>query len=147
MTIADRSVGTTNSPLPKSSVLTTRAVEGVHEASGYSHVTRIGDLLFVSGQVALDAAGELVGGADPVAQTEQAIRNLRTILVSVGSDLDRVGKLTVYAIDPTHRAAILSTRDRIFGALGHAPASTFVVVRGLVLPEWLVEIEAIAVAR
>ncbi len=120
---------------------------GVHRTSGYSHAARIGDQLFVSGQVAQDERGEIVGRGDARAQTEQIYKNLKDVLEACGSAMELVGKITVYTNDIAHRAAIRAVRDAVFGPIGHFPAATFVVVSALAEPEYLVEIEAVAAIR
>ena len=116
----------------------------VHPTIGYSHAARIGDIVYVSGQVALSLSGELVGKGDVRAQTEQVFENLKNVLEAAGSGLDRIAKLTVLAIRLKDSAAVGEIRNRIFGPFGYAPASTFAVVASLALPDYLVEIEAVA---
>ena len=119
----------------------------VHPTTGYSHAVRMGDLIFVSGQVAMTPAGEMVGKGDVRAQTEQVFDNLRAILDAAGSGLDRVGKLTVLATRLEDRPVIGEIRNRLFAPFGYVPASTFAVVASLANPDWLVEIEAVAAVR
>ncbi len=116
----------------------------VHATSGYSHAVRMGDLLFVSGQVAQNQHGEIVGKGDARAQTEQIYRNLQAVLEASGSGLDRVGKITVLTTSLDHLPAIREVRDQVFGPIGHVPASTLAVISSLAHPDYLVEIEAIA---
>lgn len=119
----------------------------VHDsvAYSYSHAVRMGDLIFVSGQVGRDREGRLVG-PDIRAQTEQAFKNLQAILEAAGSGLHKVGKVTVFTTKLEHRPIIHEVRSRVFKEVGHLPASTLAVISSLALPEWLVEIEAVAVA-
>lgn len=116
----------------------------VHPTTGYSHAVRMGDLLFVSGQVAQNRQGEIVGKGDARAQTEQIYRNLQAVLEAAGTGLDRVGKITVLTTSLDHLAAIREVRDRVFGPIGRVPASTLAVISSLAHPDYLVEIEAIA---
>jgi reactive intermediate/imine deaminase len=116
-------------------------------AYAYSHAVRVGDLVFVAGQVAQDAAGEIVGVGDVRAQTEQVFENLRLVLEAAGSGLDRVAKVTVFTTSLEYRPIIHEVRSRIFGEAGHLPASTLAVVTSLANPDWLVEIEAVAAAE
>jgi 2-iminobutanoate/2-iminopropanoate deaminase len=118
----------------------------VHDttAYSYSHAVRMGDLIFVSGQVGRDNNGELVGKGDVRLQTEQAFKNLKAILEAAGTGLHKVGKVTVLTTSLEYRPAIHEIRSRIFKEVGHFPASTLAVVSSLAFPEWLVEIEAIA---
>ena len=119
----------------------------VHPTTGYSHAVRMGDLIFVSGQVATSPAGELVGKGDIRAQTEQVFANLRAVLEAAGSGLDQVGKITVLAMRLEDRPIIGEIRNRLFAPYGYVPASTFAVVASLANPDWLVEIEAVATVR
>lgn len=120
----------------------------VHDtrAFAYSHAVRMGELIFVAGQVAIDAHGNLVGPGDIREQTEQVFRNLAAVLRGAGSGMEKVGKLTVLTTRLEHRVVIHEIRSRIFGAIGHFPASTLAVVSSLASPDWLVEIEAVALA-
>jgi reactive intermediate/imine deaminase len=119
----------------------------VHPTTGYSHAVRMGDLVFVSGQVATNPAGELVGKGDIRAQTEQVFANLQAVLEAAGSGLDRVGKLTVLVVRLEDRPVIGEIRNRLFAPFGYVPASTLAVVASLANPDWLVEIEAVAAIR
>ena len=104
----------------------------------------MGDLIFVSGEVARDQNGELVGKGDVRAQTEQVFKNLKRVLEAAGSGLDKVGKVTVLTTSLEYRPVIHEVRSRIFQEVGHLPASTLAVVTSLADPDWLVEIEAVA---
>jgi enamine deaminase RidA (YjgF/YER057c/UK114 family) len=102
-------------------------------------------LVFLAGQVAFDRHGpdrQLVGPADPAAQTRQAIENVRTLLRQAGGDLRDVVEMTVYAtsaelMEPAGRVAQAYFGDPL-------PAQSFIVVKALARPELLVEIRAIA---
>ena len=120
----------------------------VHDttAFSYSHAVRMGDLIFVAGQVAHDVDGNLVGEGDVAAQTEQVFANLKAVLEAAGSGMDKVGKVTVLTTNLEYRPLIHAIRARAFEEAGHLPASTFAVVSSLADPKWLVEIEAVAVA-
>lgn len=110
----------------------------------YSNCVRVtaGPLLFVAGQVGVDAQGRVVGPGDPAAQTAQALENIKAILAASGATLDDVVKVTVYVTDMAHFEPIAQVRSRYFPRNG--PASAIVEVRRLALPELLVEIEAVA---
>ena len=101
-------------------------------------------MVFASGQVARDVDGNLVGPGDIHAQTRQVLRNLQAVLAEGGAALDDVVKVTVFVTNlPEHFAAIHEVRAEFFKS--DYPASTLVEVSGLVHPEMLIEIEAIAV--
>jgi enamine deaminase RidA (YjgF/YER057c/UK114 family) len=110
----------------------------------FSHAVRMGNLIFVSGQVAQNANNELVGRGDVRTQTEQVFENIRLILEAAGSGLDRIGKMTVFTTSLDYRPIIHEVRSKVFGAIGHYPASTLAVVTSLAQPDWLVEIEVVA---
>ena len=120
--------------------------ETVHDttAFAYSHAVRMGDLIFVAGEVPRDRNGDLVGKGDVRAQTEQVFENLKAVLEAAGSGLDKVGKVTVFTTSLEYRPIIHEIRSRIFQEVGHLPASTLAVVTSLADPDWLVEIEAVA---
>lgn len=120
--------------------------ETVHDttAFAYSHAVRMGDLIFVAGEVPRDRRGDLVGKGDVRAQIEQVFENLKAVLEAAGSGLDKVGKVTVFTTSLEYRPVIHEVRSRIFREVGHLPASTLAVVTSLADPDWLVEIEAVA---
>jgi enamine deaminase RidA (YjgF/YER057c/UK114 family) len=99
-----------------------------------------GPVAYISGQVAFDKDGNLVGEGDIVAQTRQVFENIRSALTTIGADFDDVIKLNYYAVDVSRLAEIREVRSEF---LVSPPASTFVVVKGLVRPELLIEVEAI----
>ena len=105
---------------------------------------RVGDLLLVSGQAAIDEHGALVGVGDFDAQAEQVFRNLRRVLKAGGSSLDRVVKVTIFLTDMANFPKIVELRGKWFTP--PYPADTIVEVTALALPELELEIEAIAVA-
>lgn len=117
----------------------------MHKPTGYSHVVEVigGKLVFVSGQVALDKNGELVGKDDFIAQTRQIFENLKLALGFAGGTLHDIIKLNYYTVDVSHMPEIRAVRDSYLDKENY-PVSTAVEVRRLVRPEFLVEIEAVA---
>jgi enamine deaminase RidA (YjgF/YER057c/UK114 family) len=113
--------------------------------AGMSQAVRDGDLVVLSGQVALDAAGEVVGEGDWDAQAEQALANLEAALAAAGARNEDVLKLTCFLTDVAGYTAYAAAKGRRFAAT--APASTCVIVAGLLDPRLLLEVEAIAVVR
>ena len=112
--------------------------------TGYSYaIKKTGTPVFISGQVALDAQGKLVGENDVAAQVEQVFANLRTVVGACRGKLDDVVKITIYVTDVSYRPAVAAARLRHFKE-GQCPASTYLVVAGLAVPQLLVEIEAVA---
>ena len=110
---------------------------------GFSPVARVGNQVFVAGQVSLDADGAMVGMGDAGAQSEQCFRNVEAALAAAGASWDDVTKITCFLVNADDYAAYAAVRNRIFPQDG--PASSTVVVTALVRPEMLVEIEAYAV--
>ena len=123
------------------------AVPGVSPGPGFAHaVTVSGPLAFVSGQVALDAAGQVVAPLDLRAQTRQALSNLGAILHALGADWADVVRFSWYVLDASDVQVIRDVRDEVIGPAlcGRAnPASTLVQVAALVRPEFLVEVDAV----
>jgi enamine deaminase RidA (YjgF/YER057c/UK114 family) len=115
--------------------------------ASYSHVAAVpaGTVVHVSGQVALDEDGQLVGGSDLAAQTARVYDNLRACLAAAGCGFADVFKVTTYVVDltPGNADIVRAVRARFLPA-GHRPASTMVGVTGLVRPDLLVEVEAMA---
>lgn len=112
--------------------------------TGYSYaIKKSGTPVFISGQVALDAEGKLVGENDAAAQTEQVFKNLQAVVEGCGGTLDDVVKITIFVTDPAYRPAVAAARLKWFKE-GQWPASTYLVVAGLAVPTMLVEIEAVA---
>jgi len=114
----------------------------LHAPFGYSHVVEAaGRLAFISGQVAYDQAGQLVGAGDAGEQARQVFENLKASLLELGTDFSSVVKLNYYALDEASLQQIRSVRSEYVGE--DPPASTFVFVKALVRPELLIEIEAV----
>ncbi|WP_246736033.1 RidA family protein [Enterovirga aerilata] len=120
--------------------------EGVHRAApSYSLAAQVeagARRVIVSGQVGMAADGTIP--AAPERQIELAFENLRTVLRAHGLDLPDVAKTTVFLTDRSLLPPYREIRARLMGE--HAPASTLLFVAGLAHPEFLVEIEAEAVA-
>jgi enamine deaminase RidA (YjgF/YER057c/UK114 family) len=108
----------------------------------WSQVTVAGELVFVSGQVAWNEHGEIVGRGSLSDQAEQVFDNLERALGAAGSALDRVARVTVYLTQAADVAAFRAVRDRRLDGL--RPASTLVIVAGLADPDLLVEVDAVA---
>ena len=118
--------------------------DGLASPPTYSHVVKAGNTVYIAGQVAQDEQGELVGAGDFVAQANQVFENLGKALAAAGAGFEHLVKTTVYVTDPRYREALRDVRSKYLGSTS-LPASTLVVVAGLALPEYLLEIEAVAV--
>ncbi|WP_030662125.1 RidA family protein [Streptomyces cellulosae] len=123
------------------------APDGVFPAAAYTHVVlATGRLVAISGQLALDEDGGLVGEGDAAAQARQVFENLRRCLAAADAGFDDVVKLTYFVTDMADMPDIRAARaahipdDRL-------PAASAVQVAALVRPEFLLEIEALAVVE
>jgi enamine deaminase RidA (YjgF/YER057c/UK114 family) len=122
----------------------TIATPDAKPVANYKMATRMegGRLLYVSGQVAWDAKGEIVGKGDVKAQARQTFENLRNVLRGAGGDLDSLMKITTYITDLATFPAVMEARSQVFK--GEMPASTLIVVKSLFHPDFLIEVEGIA---
>jgi 2-iminobutanoate/2-iminopropanoate deaminase len=119
-------------------------VEGLAEPiSHFTDAVLAGGFLHVSGIVAVDGDGRLVGGDDVVAQTRQVLDNMRAVLAAGGCRFEDVVKVTVFLTDIDDRPKINPLRQEAFGAT--RPASTLVEVPRLAVEGARVEIECVAV--
>lgn len=122
--------------------------DGLSANPAYTHVVTStgGTTVYISGQVAVDASGKVVGKGDLGVQTRQVMENLKLALAGAGATFDDVVKITTYVVGytPEQRPVIAEARGAYLSA-EHPPASTLVGVQALAGPDWLIEIEAIAV--
>jgi reactive intermediate/imine deaminase len=117
---------------------------GSPPVNGYSHAVAFsGPMVVVSGQLPVDAEGQLVGRDDPAAQTTQVFENLAAALAAAGTTMDHLVKLTVFLTDLGDLADFRRIRDRYI-SMEHPPASSVVQVSALLNPAFRIEIEAIA---
>jgi enamine deaminase RidA (YjgF/YER057c/UK114 family) len=119
--------------------------------NGYSHVAEVNDgkIIYIAGQVALDRAGNLVGKDDFRVQVQQVFENLKFAVEAAGGDFNSVVKLNYFcaeSVDPSAITVVREIRDKYVN-LSNPPVSTFVVVKRLVRPEWMIEVEAVAVVK
>ena len=117
--------------------------EGVHKARGYSHAIKVGNAIYVAGQVGVDEGDNIVGGGDCAAQATQAFENLKRVLEAAGASLRDVVKLTIFVKSFDDIGKVREARRKYFS--DYFPASTMVVISSLALAELLVEVEAVAV--
>lgn len=120
--------------------------ETMPKSVGYSQVAAVtsGKIVFISGQVALDKSGNVVGKDDFRAQVQQVFENLKAAVEAAGGDFSDVVKLNSYFLDFSRLQEFREVRDKYIN-LKSPPASTAVQVSRLFRPEFLVEIEAVAV--
>ena len=111
---------------------------------GMSQAVRVGDTIYLSGQVAFDGQGEVVGRGDARAQASQCFANIRSVLETAGAQLSDVVKLTCFLVDGDDLGGYAEVKKALF-VEGIAPASTTVIVKGLLIAGLIMEIEAVAV--
>jgi len=119
--------------------------------AGYSQVAEVGEgkIVYIAGQVALDKSGNLVGKDDFHTQVQQVFENLKAAVEASGGDFKSVVKLNYYcaaSVDASQMAVVREVRDKYVNT-ANPPTSTFVFVQRLVRPEWLIEVEAVAVVK
>ena len=120
--------------------------EGVFDVPAYAQaykVTGVSSLVFLAGQVALDAAGEPAHPGDFKAQARNVLECVKRLVEASGSSVDRIVKLTVFLTDSRYRADFAPLRNAFFN--NKVPPHAIIEVGALMRPEWLIEIEAIAV--
>ena len=116
--------------------------------TGYTHIVEVpgpAKMVYISGQIALDKDGQVVGEGDMKAQAEQVFKNLQAALTSAGAKFSDVVKMNTFITDMDKAAAVREVRARYFGDV--TPASTLVQVVKLARPEFLLEIEVIAAVQ
>jgi 2-iminobutanoate/2-iminopropanoate deaminase len=96
----------------------------------------------ISGQVAFNEKGELVGAGDAEAQAVQALTNMKVLVEAAGGTMTDIARIAFFVLDRSHFAGVIAARKRFFSA--PFPASTGVIISGLLHPELLVEIEGTA---
>lgn len=111
---------------------------------GYTQVVKAGNTVYIAGQVSVTGDGSVVGKGDPEAQVRQVWRNLEAAVESAGGSLQNIVKTTTYVTSIDYAAAVRQVRDELFRSL-NPPTSTLLVISALASPDFMVEIEAIAV--
>ena len=111
---------------------------------GYTQVVKVGNTVYIAGQVSVAQDGNVVGKGDPEAQARQVWRNLEAAVKSVGGTLQNIVKTTTYVTNIDYAAAVRQVREEAYRS-SNPPTSTLLVVAGLANPDFMMEIEAIAV--
>jgi len=109
----------------------------------FSQAIQVGNTIYLSGQVALDPDGNVVGKGDMKAQTRQAWENIKAVLEAAGASLNDVVKITQFITDMSRFMETQEARKKYFK--DYAPASTTVEIKSLAFPDLLIEIEVVAV--
>lgn len=117
--------------------------EGMFQTPSYVHGLRAGNTLYVAGQVAKDANGELVAPGDAEGQARCVYENLRRVLEEAGATFDDVVKVTTFLVDRADSPIVSKIRFEYFG--DHRPPHTGLIIAGLGSPEVKLEVEVIAV--
>lgn len=122
--------------------------EGLHRNPAFSNVAVVSGsvrTIYIGGQDAVDAQGNIVGIGDIAAQTEQVLRNLRTALTAAGAGPEHVVKWNILVVEGQDFASGYAVFQRVWGDRPDPPVITAAVVKGLAHPDFLVEMDAIAV--
>jgi enamine deaminase RidA (YjgF/YER057c/UK114 family) len=124
--------------------------QGLSKPMGYTQVVvaQSGKLVYVSGQVPVNASGEVVGKGDLRAQVTQVMENLKTALAAAGATMKDIIKANYYVVNlkPDHVAVIREVRSKYFSA-EHPPAGTLIGVTSLVREDYMIEIEVVAAVK
>ena len=120
-------------------------LESVHETKdrGYSHVAKVGKTLYIAGQVARDVQGKLVGKGDFEGQARQVYTNLENILHETGGGLKNIVKMTTILTHYGNLEIYRKIRNEFFGDI--MPPNTLLIIESLASPDFMIEVEAIAV--
>lgn len=120
------------------------APNNLHRPFGYAHAIQIDKTLYISGQIPLDMAMNVVGKNDMAAQTEQVYANLRKVLEDAGGTMRNIVMLNIYCTDiESFDKQTRGLRKKYFGE--YYPAITAVEVKRLYRPDFMIEVEAVAV--
>ena len=141
-------VGLKEETMPNLGRSIVNTVQAPQPIGAYSQAVRVkaGELVFLAGQVGIDADGNLAG-EDVAAQTRQVYANLGKVLESVGASYSSVVEFTTYLVGKESIQPFIQTRTEVFPGIfpeGDYPPNTLLVIDGLVRPEFLVEVKAVA---
>ena len=118
-------------------------LNSVHPTVGYSHAAKAGNTLYIAGQIAQDVEGQLVGKGDFETQVRQVYTNLKNILEEAGGNLQNIVKMTTFLTHYNYIETYRSVRNEYFPE--PCPPNTLLIIESLALPDYMVEIEAVAV--
>ena len=118
-------------------------LKSVHPTIGYSHAAKSGNALYIAGQVAKDVEGNLVGKGDFEAQIHQVYENLKNIMEEAGGTLQNIVKMTTFLTHYSYIEPYRSVRGKYFPE--PCPPNTLLIIESLALPDFMIEVEAIAV--
>lgn len=118
-------------------------LKSVHPTVGYSHVAKAGNTLYIAGQVAQDVEGNLVGKGNFEAQVRQVYTNLQNIMEEAGGSLQNIVKMTTFLAHYDYIEIYRSVRNEYFSE--PCPPNTLLIIESLALPDYMIEVEAVAV--
>ncbi|UCE52989.1 MAG: RidA family protein [Desulfobacterales bacterium] len=118
-------------------------LKSVHPTVGYSHVAKAGNTLYIAGQVAQDVEGNLVGKGDFEAQVRQVYTNLQNIMEEAGGSLQSIVKMSTFLSHYNYIETYRSVRNEYFSE--PYPPNTLLIIESLALPDYMIEVEAVAV--
>ena len=116
--------------------------ESLPQMPGLHQTVRVGNTVYIAGQVSLDEQGNFHGEGDARAQLDQIYKNLEHACAAHGGSLANMVKTTTYITDIAHFTAVSEARQQYYGP--DAPVNASIIVSGLARPEWWVEIEGVA---
>ena len=122
--------------------------DGLNRNPAFSNVAVVSGnvrTIYIGGQDAIDAEGQIVGVGDLAAQTEQVLRNIRTALAAAGAEPEHVVKWNVLLVEGQDFRAGYAAFQRVWGDRPEPPVITSAIVKGLAHPDFLVEMDAIAI--
>jgi reactive intermediate/imine deaminase len=118
-------------------------LKSVHPTVGYSHAAKAGNTLYIAGQVAQDVEGNVVGKGDLEAQVSQVFTNLKNVMEEAGGSLQNIVKMTTFLTHYNDIETYRSVRNQYFSE--PFPPNTLLIIESLALPDYMIEVEAIAV--
>ncbi len=118
-------------------------LKSVHPTVGYSHAAKAGNMLYIAGQVAQDVDGNVVGKGDFKAQVRQVYKNLKNIMEEAGGSLQNIVKMTTFLTHYNYIETYRSVRNEYFSE--PFPPNTLLIIESLALPDYMIEVEAVAV--
>ena len=122
--------------------------ETLHRSPAFSQAITVEGAhrtVYVGGQNAVNVEGNIVGRGDVAAQAEQVARNLQAALAAADATIDEIVKLTIYLVEPNSAFAAYGAFQQVWGAPANPPTISVLYVSGLFNPEFLLEVEAVAV--
>ena len=118
-------------------------LRSVHPTKGYSHASKAGNTLYIAGQIAQDVDGNLVGKGDFETQVRQVCENLKNIMEEAGGTLQNIVKKTTFLTHYSYIETYRRVRSEYFPE--PCPPNTLLIIESLALPEYMIEVEAVAV--